>query len=919
MVATKLGTSMEIQGISLTNFKIHHDRYFEFAPGINAICGDNGAGKTSIIEAIAWVLFDYADYPKADLIRAGSNSAKVRVVFNSAKDGRTYHVQRCTSQGYDIYDPQLKQQLGLKKKEDVAHWLRQHLGISSDLKPSQLFSDMIGIPQGTFTADFLKSAADRKKVFDPILRVEDYKQAYERSRELRLYAQSQVAQVEQKIQTYQAQLQDWPSQKQAYQALVQDIHSDRQRLADLTQELAHLQGQREALQTQADNIQQLQETLVTLQREQHQAQERHRLYAEQCHQAQQSQALCQTHEREYQRYGELQKHIQALGEKLTTRSAQQTQAHHLDHQLQGVQAQIIKIETQLQAIATADEHILALDPLFCRQQQIDQELQILATALKTSQAQATELRVLQTQHQRHIQARHTLDQDIAALQQQTTGADTLPGLEQQRQRRQAQLTHLETAQAFAAELAQLVHHGHQGYDRWYVQAETTLSQLRAQPPSAILNQAIATIEQGLAEYHQLFSNLEQIHQDLAATTPLETLKAELRHLNQAIHQAQKAHQAQATLGDRHQQRQTLELTIQQLQSEITALEKSLISATDLKNRQTQLAQELVQLDNPGTKIQVLQEQRHKAPQLEQEQTQLRTQQTQILEAVNQVKGELAALAGLEDQRQQFSQEQQKVSQGYQVYLQNRAIADTHSDRQQAVDVVLTQLAALEQDHLATKTTLHQQSQAFDPVAFAQLNQAYEQAQAQFHHLQGALPLKEAQLVQLQQALDQAEKLYRDLERAHQDLKQKKLTQQFIQDARQIFNSSGPRISQYFLHSISREGDRLLRELLDRPDIALAWTEDYEIRLQEGGHWRTFKSLSGGEQMCAALAVRLALLKILVDLDIAFFDEPTTNMDQQRRHQLAEALSHLKSFHQLFIISHDNAFETMTEHIIRVER
>jgi DNA repair protein SbcC/Rad50 len=78
-------------------------------------------------------------------------------------------------------------------------------------------------------------------------------------------------------------------------------------------------------------------------------------------------------------------------------------------------------------------------------------------------------------------------------------------------------------------------------------------------------------------------------------------------------------------------------------------------------------------------------------------------------------------------------------------------------------------------------------------------------------------------------------------------------------------------------------------------------------------------LSGGEQMCAALAVRLALLRVLADVDIAFFDEPTTNMDQVRRQQLAEAISNLKAFRQLIVISHDDTFENVTEHIIRIER
>ncbi|NJO50077.1 MAG: AAA family ATPase [Leptolyngbyaceae cyanobacterium RM2_2_4] len=39
---------MEILSVTLKNFKSHSDRHFQFQPGTNAICGENGAGKTSI-------------------------------------------------------------------------------------------------------------------------------------------------------------------------------------------------------------------------------------------------------------------------------------------------------------------------------------------------------------------------------------------------------------------------------------------------------------------------------------------------------------------------------------------------------------------------------------------------------------------------------------------------------------------------------------------------------------------------------------------------------------------------------------------------------------------------------------------------------------------------------------------------------
>jgi exonuclease SbcC len=66
-------------------------------------------------------------------------------------------------------------------------------------------------------------------------------------------------------------------------------------------------------------------------------------------------------------------------------------------------------------------------------------------------------------------------------------------------------------------------------------------------------------------------------------------------------------------------------------------------------------------------------------------------------------------------------------------------------------------------------------------------------------------------------------------------------------------------------------------------------------------------------------VRLALLKVLADIDIAFFDELTTNMDRPRRESLAEAISRIRSFNQLFVISHDDTFEKVTENVIVVER
>ncbi len=133
--------------------------------------------------------------------------------------------------------------------------------------------------------------------------------------------------------------------------------------------------------------------------------------------------------------------------------------------------------------------------------------------------------------------------------------------------------------------------------------------------------------------------------------------------------------------------------------------------------------------------------------------------------------------------------------------------------------------------------------------------------------------------------------------------------------------------------ISLQAARLYADIMADHSARLRWTEDadnpYEITLRSDGRERGFQQLSGGEQMAAALAVRLALLKEVSAVDLAFFDEPTANadawhpIDDRRRDNLAEQILDVKGFSQLFVISHDDTLgkasspEQDTDHVVRV--
>ena len=149
----------------------------------------------------------------------------------------------------------------------------------------------------------------------------------------------------------------------------------------------------------------------------------------------------------------------------------------------------------------------------------------------------------------------------------------------------------------------------------------------------------------------------------------------------------------------------------------------------------------------------------------------------------------------------------------------------------------------------------------------------------------------------------------------------RLTEQeeLLQFLRSVLQEAGPFVTKALVQQISYAANQLFGQIMEDYTRTLHWQEDYGITLEVDGRERAFAQLSGGEQMSAALAVRLALLQEMSAIAVAFFDEPTTNLDGARRDALARQIVGVRGFEQLFIISHDDSFEQATEKLIRVEK
>jgi exonuclease SbcC len=186
-------------------------------------------------------------------------------------------------------------------------------------------------------------------------------------------------------------------------------------------------------------------------------------------------------------------------------------------------------------------------------------------------------------------------------------------------------------------------------------------------------------------------------------------------------------------------------------------------------------------------------------------------------------------------------------------------------------------------------------------------------------IKASIKEKDKRLSDLMKELKDLEKIKKEVSQLKGELKEEEKTLDYIGFVRSLFKTSSEPIVTELVGRIGKEANNIYCGIMQDYAQELRWTNDYDIVVNENGKDKTFRQLSGGEQMSAALAVRLALLKTVSGSDVVFLDEPTQNMDDIRREGLAEQLMEVTGFKQVFLISHDDTFSSDYQNIIKIEK
>ncbi len=877
---------MHISRIELENIKSHASAAFDLAGGTTAITGPNGAGKSTIVEAIAWVLFDLLEYKKEDFVRRGEKKGSVTITFESGLDEREYVVFRDTSTAYNVTDPRLGMRIA-NKKEEVFRFLWQHLGLEPGTDLRSLFRQAIGVPQGTLTAIFLEGATERKVAFDRLLKVEEYRQAAEKLRETSRFLDQSVGRARESIARAEGELSrhdEVDAEHKKYAEQLKQLNTEiaanlteqtavKARVAgldDIEKKVNELRGKLEQLRSKAERSEIVRDQLrdgVAKAAEAHSQAEAAKPGAE--------------------RHLKAQEKLKELERERSERDRLRAEIVKIDAAIANIEAERKRLTADLNAVQAAHTEIESVRPLISQQEALESELNDLRNKAAIARSAATRLAAVDEKLIRLRESYRANSEKIKQAEEQVAVSDSLPHFEARNSELMRHLAELRAA-----------------LDR----DEKFQSEIKG-GLCPVLSQKCLNLSEGQTLDGFLSSQFTEVRSHISE------LETERSTVEVSLTAARKAAQDVSALAEYRRRAAELTREGQELRDEKTAAEQQAAELAGTEAAISTAEAKLKTLDDPRARVRFLEKQVEREPLIRGGLSDTESNLERLNSDRNQVIEQLEAYRAFDESWAELSAEREATAEAFRTLVANEAEAGTLPERRSAVLAAESEASRLVADLTASEKETVDAESAYDRERHTAEREALRKLENGFHSANARLEAARQQEQKLGAELERFTAMRKSLQgefREKERLETIAETTAFIRDT---LKEAAPRVARNYVYHVSLEANQLFREITGNAERTLKWAEDYSVLLEEDGYERPFISLSGGEQMAAALAVRLGLLKQLTDIRIAFFDEPTANMDAERRDNLGQQISRITHFDQLIVISHDDTFDSYVDNVI----
>ena len=901
--------------LKLTNFKSHQNTIIGFNKGISVIVGENGAGKSTILEAISFALFKQHTAKKIDdLVRNNANTMSVELQFIS--NGKEYRIVREKKSN-------LKSSLYAKTSSDsgfmhicsgdkeVNNEIRQILDIDSDL-----FLNAIYIRQGEIAELVDKSSSEKKQLIAKLLGIDSLEKAWKNLLPFINNYELKLSELEGKLYNSKELKEDYERKMKELEEIKVKGHELEGQINDVNNSLSEISSSKRDMETEKEIYEKLVNNMQTEEANLLKLEENKRNVQEN---------LDKIREAEEQ-IKRLEKYVSKLDV-------------YLDFEKSVVSIQNLKeeekqIEDKLDSIAQQKEIVKDKKEEYDKFLQSNEQIEQLDSQKISYEKDLAAMAKLEQEKKDLLRSIEDERNDIQKFFSKSKNQLDDCGLPQEALDEIDDFTHLQDAcDNFSDETSQKI-------------KDLSEEIISKNEEIVVFKQNIKACEKPLEELDGVDNKCPVCQADLT----LDKKEKLIKDYNSTIEENRKLiAEYEEKVSSSAKDKESLEENI----VKINELSKEII---DYKHKVNHLENQLVKLNKIDEGLESKELISNKLGELilviAKERT-AREEYKESYDAYNQAKGALDVLGDETDVQYKLKQVKNELDN----HVKNIKLAieqDPHLSGDISASELQDRIADLKQKNeeynqligfVKNKNSLMTQHDTIKEEIGTCLNQkdiiknkieATVYDQEKYEQILFRYEMYERKQVELSDELSQLKGRARESIAYTKDLSEKiKTSDRFqkehsnvsdyvnvLKHIREIFGKNEIQkdlriISKPLIQKYTKE---FFNEFnFNYSDLTL--DDEYDVTVYGPEGESSITMVSGGEKIAIALALRLGITKAMSkgDLDTILLDEPTIHLDASRRHELINLLKDMSVLPQMIIVTHESQLENAADNLIKVEK
>jgi len=910
---------------------------FSFTEGINLILGPNGAGKSSIFEAIGLAMFDVKNLNFQDYIRMNEKSAEIKIVFEG-NDGMSYTVFRCfdgsSTKCYELYLSSDERNKITHRSEILAR-ISEICGIDSS-DPKNIFTNIICGYQNDLTTAFKSRPLDRKRIFDEIFEIDIYSKIFESLREVSKEYEIKMRELDKEVYNYKSIIEEhFPKDlEEELSKIMKEISIFEEQKQKLEETIEHKKVKKKSIEKRLQNIENSKKRLEDLKNHIDRYKSDLNTYKNELSRVQMIKKELENREKEFREYNELSKKVEKLVEEISKlrRLYDETKKFELETErlqkdLEINNNQILNLKKSIdEKTRKIEETKISIDKSKTEIKRYEREEKKIRETLFELKQQKKSIEYKKNEKSELEHKYHSLMEHIEELSKKK---DELKESLKQLEVIEAKIKLLEKNETILEGLDNSIR-------KLRVRKESLLEELESlkQGICPILNikcekllsmdetnfldviskmdvdiklkeNRKKTLEEGLEKLRMLKN------EELEISTMIKSLKKELNNFDELLKQKVK-------IEGKLEEYNGIEMRLENINERILNCEKKISGLTTMKELEAaNLSKMLENVEKLQDEIKDIQK---KIDEMVAKNNGLNKELNDTKTKLKSLSEETRKLKDLEKERSKVSKKLETLKEGYEFYLKSKSKVDEIPKIEKRIIDIKERIETyeLEMQRLEKETS----EQDIDKLEneLSKIEEEVDNLDKELRETMDKISGLNEKKKNLQNDLEKREELLKKLENA---VKEKNILNgkfELLNKYRNNIKEMGNFVVKEITKSVGKLATEYYRRLTGKSEKIVWLSENsYEVYLVNDRNRRAYRMLSGGEQMSIAIALRLALAKLYSNTRLLILDEPTSNLDHEKKEALANAMNVMvNDLDQVFIVTHDELFAEMSQNIINIK-